>query len=244
MSPGKPKPVAAKVKAIVQKLVPAETAVPLRLDDSLEFVPKRIQELYEVHEWRHASAILRSVHPQEWSEILHVLENFRLKRSYIFDKGGGKSKAAIALDSGLIDEFGWEARGFDTRFVVDGKEFRSPTHEVDVFKNRVGVEMEWNNKDPFYDRDLNNFRLLFDLRVIDVGVIITRCTELEELRKEIRGKGFGASTTHMEKLLPKVEGGGAGGCPIIVFGIRRLLYVDDSGEAAVSEGDQAEDDED
>jgi hypothetical protein len=50
VSPGKPKPVAAKVKEIVQKLVSAETAVPLRLDDSLEFVPKRIQELYEVHE--------------------------------------------------------------------------------------------------------------------------------------------------------------------------------------------------
>ena len=27
------------------------------------------------------------------------------------------------------------------------------------FKNRIAVEMEWNNKDPFYDRDLNNFRI-------------------------------------------------------------------------------------
>jgi hypothetical protein len=36
----------------------------------------------------------------------------------------------------------------------------------------VALEVEWNNKDPFYDRDLNNFRLLFDLQVIDVGVIM------------------------------------------------------------------------
>ena len=32
------------------------------------------------------------------------------------------------------------------------------------------------NKGPFFDRDLNNFRLLFDLRAIDVNVIgLTRC---------------------------------------------------------------------
>ena len=42
----------------------------------------------------------------------------------------------------------------------------SPTHRIDCFKNHVALEIEWNNKDPFYDRDLNNFRLLFDLRAI------------------------------------------------------------------------------
>jgi Restriction endonuclease BglII len=34
-----------------------------------------------------------------------------------------------------------------------------------VSRGRVGLEIEWNNKDPFFDRDLNNFRLLFELRV-------------------------------------------------------------------------------
>gem|GEM_PF-3417229 len=31
---------------------------------------------------------------------------------------------------------------------------------------------EWNKKDPFFDRDLNNFRLLFDLRAVSVGIIV------------------------------------------------------------------------
>jgi hypothetical protein len=31
----------------------------------------------------------------------------------------------------------------------------------------------------------------------------------------------------MRKLLPKVEGGGAGGCPLLVFGISAKLYVED-----------------
>ncbi len=98
-----------------------------------------------------------------------------------------------------------------------------------MFKNRAALEVEWNNKDPFFDRDLNNFRLLFDLRVIDVGIIITRSTQLQSLFVEVgRDKqSYGASTTHIDKLLPRLEGGGGGGCPIVVFGIKRETYVDD-----------------
>ena len=101
----------------------------------------------------------------------------------------------------------------------------SPTHKVDCFKNQVALEVEWNNKDPFYDRDLNNFRLLFELRVVSVGVIVTRCDELQAIFDEIgKGSSYGSSTTHMSKLLPRIEGGGGGGCPILVFGITRQQY--------------------
>jgi hypothetical protein len=99
---------------------------------------------------------------------------------------------------------------------------------VDCFKGRVALEVEWNNKDPFYDRDLNNFRLLFDLRAISVGVIITRCDELQVIFNALgKGSSYGASTTHMSKLLPRLEGGSGGGCPILVFGITEKLYVED-----------------
>lgn len=82
--------------------------------------------------------------------------------------------------------------------------------------------------DPFFDRDLDNFRLLFDLRAISVGVIVTRGDELQEIFKETgRGSSYGASTTHMSKLLPKIEGGGAAGCPLLVFGITKRLYRED-----------------
>ena len=95
--------------------------------------------------------------------------------------------------------------------------------------------MEWNNKDPFFDRDLNNFRLLFDLRVIDVGIIVTRCSELQDIFKGLKiGSSYGNSTTHMQKFLPRLEGGGGGGCPILVFGISSKLYVENlSTEAAL-----------
>jgi hypothetical protein len=59
-------------------------------------------------------------------------------------------------------------------------------------------------------------------------VIITRCDELQDIFNELgRGSSFGNSTTHMGKLLPRVRGGGGGGCPLLVFGIRKTLYVKD-----------------
>jgi hypothetical protein len=139
--------------------------------------------------------------------------------------GGAKSKVAQAIDTFLFAR-GWAEKEFSTSVQVDDHIMDSPTHKVDCYKNRVALEIEWNNKDPFFDRDLNNFRLLFDLRAISIGIIITRCDHLQEIFEKIgRGASYGASTTHMSKLLPRIEGGGGGGCPILVFGISKRLYV-------------------
>ena len=124
----------------------------------------------------------------------------------------------------------WKEKSFDTKIVVDEKEICSPTHKVDCFKNQIAVEIEWSNKDPFFDRDLNNFRLLFDLRAISIGVIITKADELRETLEGLGSKiwaKYGTSTTWMGKLRPRIEGGGGAGCPILAFGITKKLYVED-----------------
>lgn len=194
---------------------------------AIENVPQFLREHYEIHDRRHAIAILESDFPTEWNDLLDVLTGFRLLRSAIQTPGGRKSDIADAFDTAL-QERGWREKGFATHVVIDGERRENPTHKIDSFKNRVGVEVEWNNKDPFYDRDLNNFRILFELEALDVGVIITRCDELQEIFDRLgKGKSYGASTTHMSKLLPRLEGGGAGGCPTLVFGISSRLYVED-----------------
>ena len=190
-------------------------------------IPTFISEHYEVRQWRHAIAILATDYPDEWRDILEMLEGFRLYRSEIAKPGGSKSDIAGRID-GALAEKGWRERAFRTRIVIDDRALDSPTHKVDCFKNNVGLEIEWNNKDPFFDRDLNNFRLLFDLRALSVGVIITRCDELQGIFNQLgRGSSYGNSTTHMSKLLPRLEGGGGAGCPILVFGITAKLYVED-----------------
>lgn len=196
-------------------------------DMSIEKLPDFIRSNYEIHEWRHASAILHNDFPKEFEDICDVLTRFRLRKSHIVVGGGRKSEVASWIDGELLKK-GWCEKSFDTKISVDGIDMLSPTHAVDCFKNRIALEIEWNNKDPFFDRDLNNFRLLFDLRVISVGIIITRCDELQEIFDGLgRGKSYGSSTTHMSKLLPRIQGGGGAGCPLLVFGIRRGLYVED-----------------
>jgi len=190
-------------------------------------LPSFVQENYEIHDLRHASAILFKDFPNEWKDIIEVLSNFRLRKSWIIKAGGRKSSIAQSIDDAFYAK-GWVEKKFETAITVDGDSRESPTHAVDYFKNRIAVEVEWNNKNPFYDRDLNNFRMLFDLKVISVGIIITRCDELQDIFNELgRGSSFGASTTHMSKLSPLLNGGAGGGCPILVFGISKGLYIDE-----------------
>lgn len=193
---------------------------------SVDLLPRFIRENYEVHEWKHACAILKTDFPNEWRDICEVFTDFRLKRSHISVGGGRKSLVAESIDS-AFEARGWQERKFQTQIKVDDATYDSPTHSVDCFKNKIGLEIEWNNKDPFFDRDLNNFRLLFDLRSLAVGVIVTRRDELQDIFDSLnRGSSYGASTTHMSKLLPRLQGGGGGGCPVLVLGISRSLYLE------------------
>ena len=192
-----------------------------------DLIPSDLRSLWEIHEWKHACAILSEDFPAEWTDLLDLLRAFRLRKSWITIGGGNRSLVSSAID-GFLYARGWKERKFSTLVRVDGVDFPSPTHKVDCFKNRIALEIEWNNKDPFFDRDLNNFRLLFELRAASVGVIITRSDELKTVFADLgRGPSFGESTTHMSKLLPRVLGGGGGGCPLLVLGIKRALYVED-----------------
>ena len=111
------------------------------------------------------------------------------------------------------------------------------THKVDYLKDRVAFDLEWNSKDQTFDRDLAAFRSFFEYDKISVGVLLTRSTSLEtwfrtlgncldkegeETDRPVYQK-YGASTTHMNKLLPRLEAGRGGGCPVLAFGITQRL---------------------
>jgi hypothetical protein len=195
---------------------------------SLESIPANLRKKFTFHETAHAVAILANDFKQEFADLLACLNSFSLKKSEILTPGGGRSPISIAID-GSLNSRGWAEKSFDIKIEVDSSVIPIPTHHIDNFKNRVGVEVEWNNKTEFYDRDLNNFRLLHDLRVISVGAIITRLSELQTLFNELgKGSSYGASTTHWNKLIPKVQGGGAGCCPLLLIGMGMNCYDPDS----------------
>jgi hypothetical protein len=194
-------------------------------------MPADLSERYHVKEWRNATGVLSTACPKEWDELQGVLRKFKLLKSEVRVGGGNRSLISRRIDEPLYAK-GWVEKKFDTSIIVDKTEIKSPTHAVDCFKGGVAVEMEWNNKDPFFDRDLNNFRLLFDLRAIQVGVVITRAWELQQIFKSIgKGSSYGKATTHHEKLWPKIDGGGGGGCPVLTFAIKPENFVDDGEEA-------------
>jgi hypothetical protein len=205
---------------------------------TLHLVPPDIQHLYHVKEWRNAAGVLATACPAEWADLIDVLREFRLLRSEVAVGGGNRSLISRRID-GAFYRRGWQEKDFTTAFIVDDARIDSPTHAVDCFRNGVALEVEWNNKDPFFDRDLNNFRLLFELRAIHAGIIITRATELQAIfKREGKGASYGAATTHSEKLWPKVEGGGGGGCPVLTFAITQALYVDDGDDAVMAAKDE------
>jgi hypothetical protein len=119
--------------------------------------------------------------------------------------------------------------------------FRTEGHKVDNVLDRAALEVEWNAKDGNLDRDLANFRALHEGALIDVGVIITRHHErtkyaantLAELAGRVRYNAkkeriilLGTSTTtNLEKLLPRLERGDGGGCPVLAVAITERCYM-------------------
>jgi hypothetical protein len=164
----------------------------------------------------------------EWDDLIEMLTQFTLRRSDILTPGGGKSPISRGIN-GFFYNRQWKEHDFKIQVKVDDAVTLAPTHHVDYFRNRVAIETEWNNKDPFFDRDLTTFRLLFELNVLSVGAIITRASELQDIFDELgKGRSFGNSTTHMGKLIPKLNNRASGGCPVLAFGIKKTAYDADA----------------
>jgi len=197
-----------------------------RKSSDVHLLPDWLRDDYEIITLNNPVATLQHVYPDEYKDLLDMLDNFELLATDIIKPGGSKSPIAGKLDSFLYAR-GWKEEQFHVHVDVNGYVDDLPTHKVDCYKNRVAIEVEWNNKDPFFDRDLNNFRLLYEHNAIDVGIIITRATSLQNIFGKLgKGSSYGSSTTHMGKLIPKLLGKGGGGCPIIAIGITEDVYRD------------------
>ena len=199
-----------------------------------DYIPNEIEQLYEVHDFKHAAAILANEFPNEAREIFGSLRKFRFTELEIKQPGGNESPIPKKF-SEILRPIGWVEDTLSAKMVVDGKEISEDTHKVDYIKGRVAFDLEWNSKDQTYDRDLYAFRTFFEYNRISVGVLVTRSNDLDPWfsslgeYKDSNGKvrkykeKYGASTTQMGKLLPRLEAGRNGGCPVLVFGITQKL---------------------
>ena len=132
----------------------------------------------------HARSILEGEFPEALIEIERVLSAIELPISEIIGAGGGETQFTQRLRRARAT-LNWKKHIFEIGKTIDGVPRESTSHEVDHVKRYVdagvvAMEIEWNNKDPFYDRDLENFKRLHAEGAISVGIIITRGQSLQE----------------------------------------------------------------
>src|SRR3990167_6351799 len=183
-----------------------------------EHIPPDIAELYEIHDYKHAAAILAIEFPMEFKELCEALRKFRLTVEDIKIAGGNESFIPKKF-SEILRPMGWHDRVLTARLLADNREVSLDTHWVDYSKGRVAFDLEWNSKDQTFDRNLFAFRNFHEFGKISAGVILTRSEELNRVFASLGVKAkYGASTTWMGKLLPRLDAGRGGCCPILVFG--------------------------
>jgi hypothetical protein len=138
---------------------------------------------FEVRCESHAAAILEKDFPVALQELEQALLNLTVPITEIIGSGGGETKGTQRMRKAFND-VGWKKFIFEIRKIINGVERESISHEVDHVKefngNKLALEIEWNNKDPFFDRDLENFKRLHAEGAISVGVIVTRGSSLHE----------------------------------------------------------------
>lgn len=143
--------------------------------------------------------------PQALIEISEALNAIDLPITEIIGSGGGETKFTQRLRKSL-SALGWKKHIFEIAKTIDGVPRESTSHEVDHVKRYEGLgslamEIEWNNKDPFYDRDLENFKRLHAEGAISVGVIVTRGKSLQDsLRGAVHRFATERGIASMEKL--------------------------------------------
>lgn len=142
---------------------------------------------FEVLALHHAEAILTHDMPDAVAEIENVLGETEIPIEELVRGGGGEGQLTQRTRRALA-EHGWNKHSFEIKKIVDGEEKESVSHEIDHVKRFpsgvFALEIEWNNKDPFFDRDLENFKRLHADGVISIGGIITRGSSLQKSLRE------------------------------------------------------------
>lgn len=144
---------------------------------------------FQVLTLHHAEAILKHDLATAVKELEAVLNQISIPMEELVRGGGGEGKLTQRLRREFAETFGWRKHVFEIKKIVDGKEKESVSHEIDHVKSfergTIALEIEWNNKDPFFDRDLENFKRLHADGIISIGSIITRGETLQEGMREL-----------------------------------------------------------
>ena len=165
-----------------------------------KYIAPHLLQKYEFHNYGHALEILHEAFPQEWEELQSCLSHLSITTQDIIKSGGNESPIPKKFDD-LLYPLGWREiritgdllvnlyprraarRGLFTDVPEDQRTISGyiDGHNIDFIKNKVAFDLEWNSKDQTFDRDLLAMRTYFDCGLIEVGIIVTRSEELNDV---------------------------------------------------------------
>jgi len=216
-------------------------------------VPADVFVRYDFFETRNAAAILRATNPDPFKEVIDILRTFELIDDDLILAGGEESGLAKRLNYAFRNR-GWREGRVDTEIKlvlrlmpfaeagetaahVEESTVTNEGYKVDNVKARVAMDLEWNAKDGNLDRDLAAYRALYDAGLIDGAILVTRTIDdLRDLGYRIRIRAgmdekaarnvlSTSTTTNTKKLLPRLQRGDAGGCPILAVAICERTWI-------------------
>ena len=231
-------------------LLPQKQSWRMKMIDT-RYIKPTLAEKFEFHNYGHALEILNEAFPAEWDELQNCLENLTISIDDIKSAGGNETAIPKKFDD-VLYPLGWKEiritgdllvklyprrakkRGQFSEFPADQQVIEGyiDGHNIDFIKGKVAFDLEWNSKDQTFDRDLLAMRTYFDCGLIEVGIIVTRSKELNDIFKEVtdtNGKllisKYGASTTWLGKLEYRLKSRRNGGCPILAVGIKKPCVI-------------------
>lgn len=143
---------------------------------------------FEIEFRSHAEAILSVDFPEVAKQLEDVLLTSTIPIEEIIGSGGGETKGTQRLRNALAG-LNWRKHNFIVQRIIDGVEREAQSHEIDHVKTfdagTIALEIEWNNKDPFFDRDLENFKRLHADGGISLGIIVTRGATLQDSIRDL-----------------------------------------------------------
>ena len=215
--------------------------------DLARYIRPTLLDKFEFQNYGHALEILNEAFPIEWQEIQDSLEKLSISIDDIRAAGGNETAIPKKFDD-VLYPLGWReirisgdllVKIFPRKANLRGRFADAPInskiiegyidgHNIDFIKEKVAFDLEWNSKDQTFDRDLLAMRTYFDCGLIEVGIIVTRSKELNDIFKVVtddKGKPimpkYGASTTWMGKLEYRLKSRRNGGCTILAIGIKK-----------------------
>lgn len=154
-------------------------------------VSDALSKKYEIYSYRNALGILSGSFPEQFGDLISALDRFAISKRMIRTPGGSKSEIASYVDT-LFTEDWVETRisaDLHVKLIHAKKKDRVldqytrsgflDGHRIDFVKGKVALDLEWNSKDQTYDRDLYAFSAFYEAGAIDVGIILTRGSSLD-----------------------------------------------------------------